>query len=88
MLYIANSLNYDVDRKHYKYFEPGHSFMTLDAAHCRIEKQMRRTGKLFDFRDIVEGVTAAKCEPVRMTQNEFVNWKLAWTLSFLSRKLD
>ncbi|KAK3803284.1 hypothetical protein RRG08_021482 [Elysia crispata] len=30
---------------------------------------------LRDVKDIVEAVTAAKCEPVQMTHNDFMEWK-------------
>ena len=73
MLYIINNPSYNMDRIRLKYLEPAHSFMASDTAHDRIKKQMRRTGKLFDFRDIVEAVTAAKCKPVPMTHNDFMD---------------
>ena len=75
MIHIVNSPNCDVDHIRLKYFESDHSFMASDAARGHIEKQMRRTGKVFDFRDIMEAMTAAKCEPVQMTHNDFMDWK-------------
>ncbi|KAK3697789.1 hypothetical protein RRG08_026418 [Elysia crispata] len=75
MLYYVNSPNYDVDRIRLKYIEPGHSVTASDAAHVQIEKQIRRTGKLFDFIDIVEAVTAAKCEPIPTAHHDFMDWR-------------
>ena len=54
LLHIVNNPKYDVEQIELKYFEAGHSFMTSDSAHGRIEKQIRKMGKLFDFRDFVE----------------------------------
>ncbi|KAK3737119.1 hypothetical protein RRG08_016425 [Elysia crispata] len=72
ILCIVNSPSYEFNHIRLKYFEPGHSF---DAAHGPIETQIIGTGKLFDFRDIVEAVTAAKCEPDQMTHIDFMDWK-------------
>ena len=74
MLFIVNSPNYDVEEIHLKYFEPGHTFMASDAAHGRIEKQMRKTRKIYDFRDFVETIKQAKCEPLEMGFTDFIDW--------------
>ena len=36
-----------------KFFQPGHTFMSADAAHSRIEREMKRIGKVYDFDDFV-----------------------------------
>ena len=75
ILYIVNSPSYEVNHVRLKYFEPGHTFMAFGAAYGPIETQIIRTGKLFEFRDIVEAVTAEKYEPVQMTHIDFMDWK-------------
>ncbi|RUS68512.1 hypothetical protein EGW08_023726 [Elysia chlorotica] len=74
LLYLVNNPKYEVEKIQLKYFEPGHSFMASDAAHGRIEKQMRNMGKLYDFRDFVEATKGAKCEPLQMVFSDFSNW--------------
>ena len=48
--------------------------MTSDSAHGRIEKQIRKMGKLFDFRDFVEATKSANCEPGEMSCSDLRNW--------------
>ncbi|GFO39443.1 hypothetical protein PoB_006594800 [Plakobranchus ocellatus] len=66
---------YEVKEIHLKYFEPGHTFMASDATHGRIEKQLRKMGKVFDFRDFVDATKQAKCEPVEMAFTGFNDWE-------------
>ena len=64
MLLTVSSPNYDVEEIHLKYFEPGLTFKASNAAYGRIEKQMRKTRKAFDFSDIVHTIKQAKCNKV------------------------
>ncbi|GFO45363.1 hypothetical protein PoB_007186800 [Plakobranchus ocellatus] len=75
MLFIVNCPRYEVKDIHLKYFEPGHTFMASDAAHGRIEKQLTKMGKVFDFRNFVDATKQAKCEPVEMAITDFNDWK-------------
>lgn len=75
MLIIVNSPKYNVEEIHLKYVEPGHTFMVSDAALGRIEKQMRKTRKAYDFRDLVNTTKQAKCESVEMGFSDFLDWK-------------
>ncbi|GFN94649.1 U-box domain-containing protein 16 [Plakobranchus ocellatus] len=74
MLFIVNCPRYEVKEIHLKYFEPGHTFMASDAALGRTEKQLRKMGKVFDFRDFVDATKQAKCEPVEMAITDFNDW--------------
>ena len=58
MLFIVSSPNDDVEEIHLKYFEPGLTFTVSDG---HIEKQMRKTRKSYDFRDIDHTI---KCNKV------------------------
>ncbi|GFN78732.1 hypothetical protein PoB_000523800 [Plakobranchus ocellatus] len=49
--------------------------MASDAAHRSIEKQLRKMGKVFGFRDFVDATKQAKCEPVEMAFTDFNDWK-------------
>ena len=46
MLFIANSKHYEVDEIKFKFFVSGHSFMSADSAHGRIEQQMKEKQKV------------------------------------------
>ena len=61
MLFIVSNPNDDVEKIHLKYFEPGLTFTASDLQHGHIEKQMRKTRKAYDFRDIVHTI---KCNKV------------------------
>ena len=39
-----------------KYFEAGHTYMSADSFHRRVEKEVLRKGSLYDFQDFVESV--------------------------------
>lgn len=41
-----------------KYFEPGHSFMSADSFHARVEYAVRQMKNLFDFDDFLRCVNA------------------------------
>ena len=75
LLFIVNDVNIDVEEIHLKFFEPAHTFMASDAAHGRIEQMMRKTKKVFDFRDFVEITRKAKCHPLEMEYSDFRYWK-------------
>ena len=72
LLHRVNNPKFDVEQIELKYFEPGYSFVASDSAHSRIEKQIRKMGKLCDFRDFLEATKSANCEPVEMS--DLRNW--------------
>lgn len=43
-----------------KYFEPGHTFMSADSYHHRVEQSMQKKGKVYDFNDFVDAVKNAQ----------------------------
>lgn len=63
-----------------KYFEPGHTFMTTDCFHQRVEREMERQpgGRVLDFEDFRRVVSAAQSGDVEVVemQNEDIRvWK-------------
>ena len=75
LLYIVNSNDYEVEEIELKYFVSGHSFMSADSAHGRIEQQMREQKKVYDFRDFTQCVKQAKCDVIEMKLNDFRDWQ-------------
>ena len=53
--------------------------MSADAAHGRIEKQMRQKQKVYDFIDFKECVKCAKCEFIGMKITDFQDWESGTT---------
>ena len=47
-----------------KYFEKGHSCMADDAVHGDFKNQMRKIGKIYDFRNFCDCIKQAGYEPI------------------------
>ena len=60
--------------------------MSADAAHGRIEKQMRQKQKVYDFRDFKECVQKAKIEVIEMELKDFQEWE-SDTTQYMLQKL-
>ena len=58
-----------------KFFQPGHTFMSADACHSRIEREMKTLKKVYDFNDFVSCVQRANCTPIIMELRHFRNWE-------------
>ena len=62
--------------------------MSADAAHGRIEKQMRQKQKVYDFIDFKECVKCAKCEVIEMQLTDFQDWESGTTQYTLQKLGD
>lgn len=69
-----------------KYFEPGHTFMTTDCFHQRVEREMERRpgGRVLDFQEFRQVVAAAQSGEVVEMRNEDIRM---WTEGNSRRKL-
>lgn len=88
LIYIVNSDEINANKIIIKYFEPGHTFMSADSFHHRVELSMKRMkNKIYDFEDFCQAVgTAGKNVKIkRMTPNEFYEWQDYTTQYKLSR---
>lgn len=77
LIFCVNSPFLSADTIHIKYFEPGHSFMSADSFHHRVEKSLQRTKKVYDFEDFKKVVQNASpnvtlCD---MAPCDFYKWK-------------
>ncbi len=59
LTYIVNSVEVNVQEIEINYFEPGHSFMSADSFHARVEKSMKQMKNLYDFKDFQDAVQNA-----------------------------
>lgn len=57
-----------------KYLEPGHTFMSADSFHHKVENQMRHAKNVYDF-DEFEALVSACGIPLRMKAEDFQQWK-------------
>ena len=54
----ANHINGTVNEIVIKYFEPGHTFMSADSFHHKVEQGMKKKKRCEDFQDFVDLVNA------------------------------
>ncbi|RUS71130.1 hypothetical protein EGW08_021109 [Elysia chlorotica] len=72
---LINSPEMYADSIVLKYFEPGHSFMSADTAHSKIESVFRRKRKIvYDFRDLSDCVKEAGCTVFEPQHTNFEKW--------------
>lgn len=71
----------------FKYLVSGHTFMSADALHAKVEKEMRLKKNLFDYDDLKEVVSKANktVKVVSMQTADFQMWK---TGAYRTRKAD
>ena len=69
-----------------KYFEPGHTFMTADSIHARIEKVLKRkNSKIFNFDDFRQCLKEADCHTHVVATGDFADWESGARNYLLSR---
>ncbi|KAG5866621.1 hypothetical protein JTB14_035098 [Gonioctena quinquepunctata] len=87
-MYIINSDQINADKIIVKYFEAGHTFMSADSFHHRVELAMKRMkNKIYDFDDFCEAVSSAgkNVNTKKMTVDDFYEWQDYTTQYKLSR---
>lgn len=76
LTYIINSSEISAKKIILKYFEPGHSFMSADNFHHQVELSMKRTPKIYDFKDFANAVQAANSGKVNVLRlNDFYQFE-------------
>ena len=56
-----------------KYFEKGHTFMSADSFHARVEKEIKTLKNLFDFNDFLSALDTAG-KSVLMDSNDIIDY--------------
>lgn len=76
MIKIVNSENNCLKSVIFKYFEPGHTFMSADSIHANIEKQFRLVENIEDFGDYMNCIekSSKQIRLIEMTFDDFLNW--------------
>lgn len=88
LIYIVNSGEINADKIVIKFFEAGHTFMSADSFHHRVELSMKRMkNKIYDFEDFYTAVISAgkNVIPKKMDHNDFYEWQDYTTQYKLSR---
>lgn len=77
MVYAVNSPLTSTETVTVKFFEPGHTFMSADSFHHRIEKSLNSVKKVYDFNDFKNAVqsSTANVTVCEMGVSDFFNWK-------------
>ena len=72
---LVNSDNISANTVTIKFFEPGHSFMSADSVHARIEAVLRRKKEtIMDFEDLQTAVSESGCKVISLTAQDFFNF--------------
>ncbi|KAF2878920.1 hypothetical protein ILUMI_27244 [Ignelater luminosus] len=76
-VYAVNSNELNFKTITLKYFEPGHSIMAADSFHHRVERLIKRQGKVYDFVNFINAVKTSShnTEVIEMLVNAFYSWK-------------
>ena len=85
LVVLINSDEIQATKITLKYFQPGHTFMSADACHSKIENQMKKMKKVYDLNDFVTCVNKAKCKPILMENTEFRLWESGLSQHFLNK---
>lgn len=76
-MYIINSHEISAQTITFKYFEPGHTFMSADSFHHQVEQSLQRMKKVYDFNDFVTCVQSSnsgKVDVKEMKKEDFFVW--------------
>ncbi|KAK5648661.1 hypothetical protein RI129_003553 [Pyrocoelia pectoralis] len=77
LVYIINSHEISAQTITFKYFEPGHTFMSADSFHHQVEQSLQRMKKVYDFTDFVTCVQSSnsgKVDVKEMKKEDFFVW--------------
>ncbi len=71
------------------FFEPGHSFMSADATHAKIEKVFsRKRGSVYVFRDLAQCMQEAGCEVIQLQYTDFTDWPSGVSQYQMAKMID
>lgn len=85
MVYVVNSEDFSIYSVTLKYLEKGHTYMSADAHHHLISREIQKRKVIADFDQFVHVVRAAKVNPIVMSHNDFRDWPKGTTTYKLSK---
>ena len=77
LVYLVNSDETSTEIIELNYLEPGHTFMSADSFHHRVELSMKQRGKIYDFNDYeqcVRNSCSGGVDVKSMTVSDFRDW--------------
>ena len=80
LCWLVNREDVQVDRITIKYLEPGHTFMSADSFHHKVELAIKRSKKLDDFQDFVQADQKVGT-PLVMQPTDFMDWPKSYGMS-------
>ncbi|CAH1969615.1 unnamed protein product [Acanthoscelides obtectus] len=89
LVYIVNSTSISAETIHLNYFEPGHTFMSVDSFHHQVEESLKRQVKTYDFADFEKAVQSSnkgKVQIKSMQLNDFQLWKSLHSVSKIKKQ--
>ena len=75
MVDIINSSDISAKTITFKFLEAGHTFMSADSIHAKVEKRLRAAKNVYDFPDLVKCVQASKINVLEPSHTQFKNLK-------------
>lgn len=77
LVFCVNCPNINAETIQIKYFEPGHTFMSADSFHHRVEKSLHQVKKVYDFEDFKTAVqhSSSRVTVIQMEVKDFMLWK-------------
>ena len=76
----------------FRYFEPGHTFMSADSFHHGVEREIKKQsggGALYDFNDFANVIKASNSQKVdvyEMQNVDFLSWQQGHSAAKLKKK--
>lgn len=80
LCWLVNSSEIGVDTITVKYLEPGHTYMSADSFHHKVEESIKQSKMLYDFVDFVRAVDKAGT-PIIMNPHDFKSWPRSYGTS-------
>lgn len=78
LIFVINSNEVGAESITFRYFEPGHSFMSADSFHHQVEMSLKRQKKVYDFADFemcVQRANSGRVNVKHMNLEDFYCWK-------------
>jgi len=69
-----------------RYLEKGHTFMSADSYHAKVESSLRKTKNVYDYNDFVTVVERPGAKLINMEFNDFVLWKSGVSTAKFTKK--
>jgi len=69
-----------------RYLEKGHTFMSADSYHAKVESSLRKAKNVYDYNDFATVVERPGAKVINMEYNDFVLWKSGVSTAKFTKK--